>query len=1424
MHKLKKNKFRNKKIRPSYVGVLIILALLLISIGFIIQRIQLANQEIDASSGTFKKWEEITLDFTGSHNPMSETSTPNPFMDYRLNVTITNGIKTYQIPGYFIGNGSGSLGNKWRIHFMADSEGTWSYTADLRTGTNVAVNTGGTNVPITPNSGTFVVSGESTLGGFYTNCGKLRYVGKHYLQCAKTGRSWIKGGTNSPENWLAGADTGNEANIKNALNYLSSQKVNNIYFLPNNIGGDGRGDTHPFVFNYTTNSNVTYDNLVRYKTTRLNKWNDIFKYAIEKDIALEFVLNEIEDGNRLLLGPNLTNQRKLFYREMVARYSHHPAVRWIITEENAFSNTNLISFAGYIKSIDPYQNPIAVHTPLDYLDFYEGLIGNPSFDSASIQFSTFKDSADNASIFSETWRKKSKEKNRSWVIDLDEAILKEDQRYGLRKENMADLRKRVLYPGYFSGSNISWYYGYDHDLGISMFKFQDREPMWQWMWYARKLLLEFPDIDQFIPGDELVTSQNFGGGKAQVYYNPGKVYLIYMANTTNGENLKINLNSASGKALTLRWYNPRTGEYSGSAQNINGSSSISINQSPSASTGDRDDWVVVIKANDYSPIQDAKAFIENNGLIVIQPENHPKGSGWTTANTLSGFTGSGYIKWNSNNHISPAGSGLTEYKLFVSNPGRYELRLRSNKLNPDPSEDNDVWIKFNNSAWFKAYNGNTSTNSWEWNTQYEIVHGTNIPPAFADLTQGINTLYISGRSNGFHIDRIHLYLTSTSTPLALTHPESEYREIMGNELTCNSICTNNNQCSSVNQNWYCASQYNFQNWANNSTQFASIQYQQGTQLLTDSGKITDLNVFLQNDGKLVQHLVKSGKIYTRANTPGQGWDQYWTDVTSNVSSVGCNLYTDCGGAITGFNSIMHTDGSMVQHLLRSTNTSSKLFTREFKTTWTSWVEATSSISGVGGSNAGLITSFTSTYHRDGFIIQNLVRGGKVYERRNHNGWSSWQNVTSNFDACTSSTTNNCGKNSILSFERATNQNNTDIMYLIRNNNEVYSQTSVPQNKRCRLINNPFSNTCQGITTTITASIVASQIPPTNTPFVVPSQMPPTNTPFVVSSQMPPTNTPFVIPSIGNTAIPTGLTQASCTQKIALRNGVVVSNVNIGNEITYELTLSPNNHSGAILTDPIPKGLSVIQSSLPSYCNIYGSSVLGTSDQPTFTFKGSIFVLFNLGILYFTVVIMTKFKNTNSKKIDFLGKEFSRDEFRVITKVAVFFTVGLYSLQLYSYVEETNRVPVDSSALSGFSVSCNVPAGITKVSFRAIILENVDTLIRNTATVNSHDKETTCTNVLNVNNVTPVASNTPTEVFDPTAIVCGPADINNNGIFDIFDFGYVNGGFARSYNKKCSDTNITYSGCGPKDINRNRTIDILDFASFAQRYNKPSCLP
>jgi len=160
-------------------------------------------------SGELRQWHKVTITFEGPNT--SETAGTNPFLDYRLNVTFTQGGSSYLVPGYYCADGNAAntgatSGSKWRVHFSPPTTGIWSYVASFRTGADVAIDssaTAGSATGFNGASGSFSVGATDKTGDDLRRQGLIKLApGKHHFRHSGTGNYWIKGGTDSPEDFL----------------------------------------------------------------------------------------------------------------------------------------------------------------------------------------------------------------------------------------------------------------------------------------------------------------------------------------------------------------------------------------------------------------------------------------------------------------------------------------------------------------------------------------------------------------------------------------------------------------------------------------------------------------------------------------------------------------------------------------------------------------------------------------------------------------------------------------------------------------------------------------------------------------------------------------------------------------------------------------------------------------------------------------------------------------------------------------------------------------------------------------------------------------------------------------------------------------------------------------------------------------------
>ncbi|MGC9455633.1 MAG: hypothetical protein ACP5HU_12340 [Phycisphaerae bacterium] len=549
-----------------------------------------------------------------------------------------------------------AAGNKWRVHFMPDATGRWSYKAHFEHGEDVAVADAfgtGSTTGFHGAGGSFAVAESDKTGRDFraAHRGLLKNRGGHYLTFGGSGRAWIKGGPDIPENflgyygfdntvsrnnrgpnhtgvpavenrlhrygphsgdWSAGepdwnrndgaASTRNRAgrNIVGAVNYIASTGCNSVYFLPMNLGGDGQ-DTHPFV-------GTRGEDNTRYDQSKLQQWEQVFEHAQSKGVFLHFQLAETEAGNENYfddgeLGP----ERKLFYRELIARFGHHPGLQWNLGEENDFGDARRRAFAAYIKSIDPYDHPVTTHTRTNQFGkFYDDQLGNEDFDMTSFQTSH---SDDQLGDDVENWRGKSADAGAPWVISVDEPQTihndSNDESIGY-----TSVRKRFIWPVYLSGGGGFEMYvqsdGGGHGLDQELEDLREMRVGLEGIGHALKFMERIP-FAGMAPNDNLVRGEDGDFGGAQVLAKEGDVYAIYLPDASNHGNPntageveadadgppELDLTDHAGVTFELRWYNPRTGEFVGEPVELEGGDWRSLGVSPDGFR-DTSDWAAVV--------------------------------------------------------------------------------------------------------------------------------------------------------------------------------------------------------------------------------------------------------------------------------------------------------------------------------------------------------------------------------------------------------------------------------------------------------------------------------------------------------------------------------------------------------------------------------------------------------------------------------------------------------------------------------------------------------------------------------------------------------------------------------------------------------------------------------------------------------------
>jgi hypothetical protein len=600
-------------------------------------------------TGELKKWHKLTLVCSGPAT--DEKATPNPFMDYRLNATFTHPAsgKAYIVPGYYAADGnaantSATAGNKWHVHFSPDETGDWNYALSFRAGTAIALDpspASGTSASFFDNNvGSFNIAATDKTGRDNRAMGRLQYVGKHHLRYAETGGYFLKAGVDSPENLLAYEDFDdtpndqkNQPNLRKtwaphaadydpaeasaftwsggrgtgllgAVRYLSDKGLNVFSFLTFSLDGDD-DNVFPHLLTSTTAEYEAIADNARWESSAIHKdrfdvskmaqWENVFSYAETKGMYLHFKTQETENDQRMD-GGALGNERKLYYRELLARFGHHLALNWNLGEENRNTDADRKSFAKWFHDNDPYRHNVVLHTfPNEKDVVYTPLLGNGSkLTGVSLQGSQ----ASFTDIFGDTltWVTNSANSGSPWVVAYDEPG---DAQAALRPvgnpgNSWTDGRKNALWGNVMAGgAGVEFYFGYGYaDSDLTCQNFRSRDGFWD---YCRHMLAFFRDNGvpfQDMKNENVLSSNS----DSWCLRKPGEAYVVYLK---NGGTTNLNLTAAAGQ-FAVSWFDPRNGGalQLGSVSTVMGGSIVSLGSAPNSSTSD---WVVYLSGGSAVP-------------------------------------------------------------------------------------------------------------------------------------------------------------------------------------------------------------------------------------------------------------------------------------------------------------------------------------------------------------------------------------------------------------------------------------------------------------------------------------------------------------------------------------------------------------------------------------------------------------------------------------------------------------------------------------------------------------------------------------------------------------------------------------------------------------------------------------------------------
>lgn len=475
----------------------------------------------------------------GFQHPEFVTENRRTFMDFRYDIILTQGDHSVTVPGYWSASDPSSsatadAGSYWTANFRFDRLGYWTVERRFCQGEGVAI-------AAEPSLGRYECETD-TLRFFvedFSNADPIRYPRnwRNYTVDGETltqgdsryltvgGKPFIKTGAGSPENILAYADfdgtydaggaefpalgddqlhnfephlkdarsddptwnDGEGAALLGLFNYYEEVGVNSQYLVGMNVHGDG-ADVFPY---------VRHDDPYVFDVSKLSQWQRVFEHANRRGVAIHFLFTETENESffevhdGLEIGEDFAPSRKLYYREMVARFGHLPLMIWNLGEENGVvgnsgsdpyrqptSAAQRGRFADFITSLDHRNHPVISHNWPDSEDeTYGPLLGRESFSGISLQVHhNYFDKA-------MEWTQRSEAAGRPWMVSVDEPLGWE---FGARPDSQTDRRDElltVLWPSLLGGATgVEWYFGWQNNAPTSDLSNEDqrtRDRLWR---------------------------------------------------------------------------------------------------------------------------------------------------------------------------------------------------------------------------------------------------------------------------------------------------------------------------------------------------------------------------------------------------------------------------------------------------------------------------------------------------------------------------------------------------------------------------------------------------------------------------------------------------------------------------------------------------------------------------------------------------------------------------------------------------------------------------------------------------------------------------------------------------------------------------------------------------------------------------------
>ena len=374
-----------------------------------------------------------------------------------------------------------------------------------------------------------------------------------------------------PQNFLSDSKVLNSPEPIEILKYLTQCGINSISCTTLQLLDKDHG-----VWPFIDLKRSSY-----YDIQKLATWETLFAKMDNLGLAIEIKTNpdQTDASNNPVLSKR---QRRLYYKELVARFGHHLGISWHINSKRGRATDELKNDVAYIKSIDPYSHPIAVQNPLIVGDSIN--IDHSQTNTAKNTFLPLLEVRnfempilnlnDTTALYSAVkyWRDQSFKKKQPWVV---------------YQSAVDTLMRGKLWGSLMSGGagnawNISEVDTMQTDLNLERFKAY--EPWWKISANAKQFFIDHLPFWEMQNHDELLSDET-----AYCFAKKDEIYLVYLPKCQTTD-----LQIGDG-AYTIAFYDPRAGGKLYDKQNegwkITKPNSVEL----TAYNGQRNkDWVIII--------------------------------------------------------------------------------------------------------------------------------------------------------------------------------------------------------------------------------------------------------------------------------------------------------------------------------------------------------------------------------------------------------------------------------------------------------------------------------------------------------------------------------------------------------------------------------------------------------------------------------------------------------------------------------------------------------------------------------------------------------------------------------------------------------------------------------------------------------------